>query len=349
MNILITGIGGPTPRSIAKRVRQLYPDSTIVGVDANRKAIGFYISGLTDVRLVVPRADHPDYWQSIKNVIREYAIDFAFIQPELEVIQWGLFREKTGHYPCPTFIPPLALAQTLMNKAVMSELLESTAFIPRTLRITPQHPRLDEIEAGVGYPCWIRATVGSGGLGSLKLNSRKDLEAWLLIHAQIQEFTVSEFLPGRHLANQMMYLDGTCIGNAGLECVEYVMADVAPSKVTGNTSFGRFVNEPELLTFCEQCVSEIAARLGVVPHGVLSFDLKEDALGALKVTEINIRHMAYTGIMAAAGFDLVGDTILYLTGRAAEISGRGAYFYEKDYIFLRDVDIEPILMRESEL
>ena len=184
----------------------------------------------------------------------------------------------------------------------MADVLEGTHYIPKTLRISAANPRFDEIREQIGYPCWIRATVGSGGLGSLKLNAQRDLEAWLFIHSNIKEFTVSEFLTGRHLANQMLYIDGACIKNAGLECVEYVMANVAPSKVTGNTSFGRFLNEKPLLDFCEECVTYISHKLDIIPHGVLSFDLKEDSRGNLKVTEINIRHMAYTETMAKAVF-----------------------------------------------
>lgn len=44
-------------------------------------------------------------------------------------------------------------------------------------------------------------------------------------------------------------------------------------------------------------------KLGVPAHGILSFDLKEDKNGEMKVTEINIRHMAYAGVMAHVGFD----------------------------------------------
>ena len=40
--------------------------------------------------------------------------------------------------------------------------------------------------------------------------------------------------------------------------------------------------------------------------------LKEDADGEMKVTEINIRHMAYTGVMAKVGFNLVKDSLLIL-------------------------------------
>ncbi len=126
------------------------------------------------------------------------------------------------------------------------------------------------------------------------------------------------------------------------------MADIAPSKVTGNTSYGRFINEEKLLAFCEEVMDSIAGKLGVPPHGVFSFDLKEDANGNLKVTEINVRHMAYSGIMAKVGFDLIGDSVKYLTGDESDIE-RGRFKYNSDYIFLRDVDSEPIIMKESEL
>src|SRR5690606_19367412 len=152
-----------------------------------------------------------------------------------------------------------------------------------------------------------------------KLHSKKELEAWLFIHKDVPEFTVSEFLTGRHLANQMMYIEGKLVKNAGLHCAEYVMADIAPSKVTGNTSFGRFINEERLLAFCEEVMDFIQARTVTKAHGVYSFDLKEDTDGNLKVTEINIRHMAYTGILSQVGFDLVGDTVKYLTGKTDEI------------------------------
>src|SRR5690606_15768345 len=227
-------------------------------------------------------------------------------------------------------------------------LLQDTEYIPKTIRILQGTEDLTQIEKEIGFPCWIRASVGSGGLGSLRLNSQRELEAWLFIHKDVPEFTVSEFLTGRHLANQMMYIDGRLIKNAGLHCAEYVMADIAPSKVTGNTSYGRFINEEKLLEFCEEVMDYIQDKTQIKAHGVYSFDLKEDADGNLKVTEINIRHMAYTGILSALGFDLVGDTIKYLTHKQNEIK-IGRHYFKDEFIFLRDVDSLPILMKESEI
>ncbi|CAN5183529.1 hypothetical protein BH23BAC3_BH23BAC3_08090 [soil metagenome] len=346
MKILVTGIGGPTPRSIAIRLKEINPDIEIIGVDIKERAIGFYIDSLSDKKYIVPRADDRKYWEIMTDLVFQEKIDFAFVQPELEVLEWGKYYKKNGSYICPVLIPPLEFTENLMDKAAMANLLNDSDYIPKTVTLSPDKPDFDKIEHEVGYPCWIRASVGSGGLGSLKIVRRDDLKAWLFIHRGIKEFTVSEFLTGRHLANQMLYLDGVCIKNAGLECAEYVMADIAPSKITGNTSYGIFINENHLLKFCEEVMEYIANKLSVKPHGVFSFDLKEDSKGNLKVTEVNIRHMAYTGIMGKVGFDLINDTLHYLGGNK-ELIKRGDHTYDSDYIFLRDVDIEPILMNKS--
>jgi len=58
--------------------------------------------------------------------------------------------------------------------------------------------------------------------------------------------------------------------------------------------------------------------------------------------------MAYSGLMAQVGFDLIGDTVKYLTGDEKNIK-KGRYHFDSDYIFLRDVDIEPVLMNKSDL
>ncbi len=347
--ILITGIGGPTPRSIAKTIRKDNPDYAIIGIDANPKALGFFMPGLIDTYYVAPRVSDGSYWTFINDLIAKEQINLAFVQPELEVIAWGEYYRSNGSFPCPTLIPPVELAPVLMDKSLMSDVLEDSDFIPRTTTISQADKDLDKVASLIGFPCWIRAVTGSGGLGSLKVENKDSLNSWLFIHRDIEEFTVSEFLPGRHLATQMLYYNGEYIKGASLECAEYVMASIAPSKVTGNTSFGRLLNEDRILAFCDDCLQYIGDKLNTKLHGVFSYDLKEDAEGNMKVTEINIRHMAYTGVMADAGFNLVQDSITILLDGGAEHIERAPFFkYDKPYVFLRDVDIEPVIL-ESEL
>ena len=274
--VLITGIGGPTPRSIAKTIRQKFPDYTIYGVDSNPKAIGFFVPGLIDKHYIAPRVTEENYWAFIHDVIDKHNIDFAFVQPEMEVIGWGNYYKNHGRFPCPVLLPPVELATILMDKSLMSEVLKNTDFIPVTANISQssQDEDIRTVEELIGFPCWIRAIKGSGGLGSLKVENIDSLRSWLFINREISDFTISQFLPGRHLATQMLYYEGAYIKGASLECAEYVMASIAPSKVTGNTSFGRLINENSILTFCDECINYISKNLNINAHGVLSFDHK---------------------------------------------------------------------------
>ena len=348
--ILITGIGGLTPRSIATIIRKNHPDYKIIGCDIDKKAMGFFMKDLLDEHYVCPRCTSPDYFPWIEELVAKKKIDYAFVQPESEIVEWGDYYEKKGKYPCPVFMGSKLLSVSLKDKSIMADVLEGTEFIPKTIKVTQDNPRFEDVEKMIGFPCWIRATEGTGGLGSLRLDDISSYKSWLFINSRIPEFTVSEFLTGRHLANQMLYFNGEYVKGAALECAEYVMANIAPSKVTGNTHFGRFLNEDRINKFCDDCIKYIEKKIGVQAHGILSFDLKEDKDGNMKVTEVNILHMAYTGVMARVGFDLIEDTIRIMEdGNCDNVKRDQYHHYDKPYVFLRDVDVEPIVLESEEL
>lgn len=348
--ILITGIGGLTPRSIAKTIRKNHSDYKLIGCDIEKKAMGFFMKNLLDEYYICPRCTSSEYFSWMEKLVFEKKIDYAFVQPESEIVEWGDYYEKNGRYPCPVFMGNKVLSESLRDKSIMAKSLEGTEFIPKTIKVTQDNPRYGDIEKIIGFPCWIRATEGTGGLGSLRLDNLDSYKSWLCINAKIHEFTVSEFLTGRHLANQMLYYNGEFVKGAALECVEYVMANTAPSHVTGNTHFGRFLNEDRINKFCDDCIKYLEKKLGVTAHGILSFDLKEDKDGNMKVTEVNIRHMAYTGVMAEVGFDLIEDTIKIMEdGNCDNVKRDKFYHYDKPYVFLRDVDVEPIVLESEKI
>ena len=43
--ILVTGIGGLTPRSITGIIRENHPDYKIIGCDIKKRAVGFFMKG----------------------------------------------------------------------------------------------------------------------------------------------------------------------------------------------------------------------------------------------------------------------------------------------------------------
>ena len=168
--ILVTGIGGLTPRSITGIIREKHPDYKIIGCDIEEKSIGFFMKGLLDEYYVCPRCTSSEYFPWLEKLIAEKHIDYAFVQPESEIVEWGDYYEKNGKYPCPVFMGCKQLSISLKDKSIMADLLEGTDYIPKTIKVTQDNPRFEDVQNEIGFPCWIRATEGTGGLGSLKLD-----------------------------------------------------------------------------------------------------------------------------------------------------------------------------------
>ena len=96
--ILVTGIGGLTPRSLAGIIRENHPDYKIIGCDIEKKAVGFFMEGLLDEYFICPRCNALEYFPWIEKLVKEKNIDYAFVQPESgETI---MRRMVNFHAPC---------------------------------------------------------------------------------------------------------------------------------------------------------------------------------------------------------------------------------------------------------
>jgi carbamoyl-phosphate synthase large subunit len=169
------------------------------------------------------------------------------------------------------------------------------------------------------------------------------------INPGVTTFLASSYLSGRNLACKLLYYRGKLIRAACAERVNYIMSKVAPSGITGNTSFGRLLNEPHLVTLAEKNMQHLFSHLGIEPHGFFTMDFKEDASGKPFITEVNVRHVAFTQCFAAGGANFAEDTIRLLDNPDSMDMGYKMYEFEPDSIFLRDVDAVPVLMKESAL
>jgi len=350
--ILVTGVGGPTPRSFVRAVKlkaATKKQYRFIGADCNPLAYGLYDRVLFDKSYVVPRADAPDYWDSINEIIDKEKIEGAVVLPEVEVLEWAENSESNLRKKVKTHLPDSDLARELVNKHRLHDVLEKTGFVPRYKKIDPQSYSYAGIVDETSEPFWIRSTEGSSGLGSLKIESEGALAQWVSINKGVNEFIASEFLPGRNMACKMLYFNGKLVRTACAERVNYIMAKVAPSGITGNTSFGRLINEPGLVRMSEKALETISGKLRKPLNGIYTVDYKEDAEGAPKITEINIRHVAFTSSMAAGGANIPADTLEMMFADDAEGFERVDYSYPEPLIFLRDVDSEPIVMKESDL
>lgn len=350
ITILINGVGGPTPRSIARSLQRYSNlEVRLIGTDVNPLAYGLYENTLYDKTYVIPRAGHDKYWSTIKKIVADENIDLAIVQPEMEVLEWSRYKFLGNNLPCKVLLPDYAIVENLIDKSLMTELLKETDLVPNSLDISPDNMDLELIKEKLGYPFWIRSTSGSSGLGSLKVEDGNSLKNWVTINPNVSKFIGSTFLPGRNLACKLLFNDGKLLRAASGERVNYIMSKVAPSGITGNTSFGRLLNEPKLVELSEKALRIVEKNTETKLHGFFTADFKEDENGKPYLTEINIRMVAFNMSFAAGGANFSEDIVNLLINPETFDENYKMYEFEKDLIFLRDVDAEPIIMKESQL
>lgn len=161
------------------------------------------------------------------------------------------------------------------------------------------------------------------------------------------QFQLSEFLPGGNYGCFCLFKKGKLIKIAQAERIEYIMAKVAISGVTGNTSKGRLLNDELIKNTALDAISRLCQITGEEMNGLVVVDMKGDTNNIPIITEINIRHVAFSSSFASAGFNISEFQLLLALDRDNEISPEVEKFFPPYNLILRDVDGAPIYITEE--
>jgi carbamoyl-phosphate synthase large subunit len=339
LNILVTGACGVTPRAIARSLRasSVLSGARLVGADRGGNWYGFY-EGLYDRVYRVSEPADAGYAELVAEICRQEEIDVALVAPEAEVLFWSWHA-----FPAPTLLPPRGLVEIAISKGKLYDALRETGLVPR-YRIASRDELLERRGLDLdGGAVWLRdySDASSSGIGSIQLTEPEEAYAWAYLNPEIPSYMVAEHLPGRNVACSLLFHEDDLLMAGCYERLEYFMGHLAVSGVTGNINRGRLVNDERARRLAEQAVRLVGGLAGEPAHGLLTVDFREDRTGALKVTEINVRHVAATSALAAGGANLAEAQILATLGRFDEIGDPVPHFPE-DNIILRDIDGAPI-------
>lgn len=350
VNVLLTGIGGPTPRAIAKCLKKYNKCGTyrIIATDCNAFAFGLYEKKYIDKSIVIPSVSSSTYWKIILGIIKRESIDVAVVQPEDEVEEWAKYLANNS-IPCKVLVPPYDLVVKLRNRQLMNYLLKDTNYIPKSLFFERGKMDLRAIEKEIEYPYWMRSAIGSSGIGALRINSIEESKAWLTINSRIKTFTISEYLPGRNLTCECLFKDGGLIKAASAERLKYLMAKAAPSGITGNISLGKLISEDKIFMTAVETINYICKKINVKAEGLLTVDLREDKNNIPKVTEINVRHVSLNTAFAMANANIAEDMVQLSLGNQDIFKHKGLYKYSDSYYIFRDIDSEPLIIPENKI
>lgn len=343
IKILVTGACGVTSRSV---VRSLNTSSVFkgqcefIGTDVCYLEYGIY-EGLYSKVYKVPYFNDPNYRPMMEKIIKENNVEYAIIIPEPEALYWSEHPFEVKFLAIPS-----KFGRSVLSKKSLYDSLAGKDYIPQYQVLAREAIMSDPASVKLQYPMWIRdfAEGTTSGMGSYKAEDYEGLKAWAVINKKIPQFMLSQFLPGRNLACFTLFHNGKLLKYGVAERGKYLMAKVAVSGITGNTSKGKLLNDRAPVDVSLDAIKTITDKTDEQMNGLVVTDLKEDEKGNPYVTEINLRHVAFTSTFANAGFNFSEFQMLILTGRENELSPEQTMKFSDDNVMLRDVDGLPIFL-----
>lgn len=345
MKIIITGACAVSARSVLRSLKMssLFGDAEFVGWDMCNLLYGLY-EGVFDRIYKVPAVSDVTYRGVVEKILLKEQPDAVIVVPEVEVLYWAEHPFDVAH-----IVPPKEFSKLVISKERLFEALKDTRLVPEHQTVSAEEIESDDFENPLGFPVWIRdgAAGTASGKGSFKATCYDDLRAWVKINQGIQQFQLSEFLPGGNYGCFCLFSNGRLVKMAQAERMEYIMAKVAVSGITGNTSKGRLINNEKIKEVALDAIQRICDKTGEVMNGLVVADMKGDENGNPVITEINIRHVAFSSSFAAAGFNLSEYQLLLALGREDELSSEVEKVFPPHNLILRDVDGAPVYIEED--
>ena len=338
--LLLTGCGSPASQNLLQCLRLAPEPFYIVGTDASLHHLEW---GELDVAYQAPLTSDPDYLEFLLGLCEAERIDFLHGQPDWEVAFLSAHRERL---PAATFLPrPRAIC------SAQDKFASACVWWHGELRLDPpifirEGSDLEEAAEALGLPFWLRATTGAGARGSCRVVSPEQGGAWVdywRLSGSTWDFFAQAYLPGREYAFQSLWQEGELITSCARERLEFVFPQHAPSGITSTPVIARSVQEEAVNRIATAAILALDPR----PHGIYGVDLKCDAKGHPRPTEINAGRFFTTSLfLAAAGCNLPYVYVCLGLGRAAPSLPR----YDAipaDLYWIRHIDCGQVLVREG--
>jgi len=339
--ILLTGCGSPASQNLLRCLRLAPEPFYVAGADANRYHLEW---GDWDAVYEAPLTSDPGYLEFLNRLCEAERVDFLHGQPDWEVAFLSAHRDRLR---APTFLPHTRAIRRAQNKYTSACLWYHETIREDAPVLVQDEWDLQRAAASFGLPFWLRATSGAGARGSCKVvdlhQGRAWFDYWKLSGAE-WDFMAQAYLPEREYAFQSLWHEGHLLASAARERLEFVFPQHAPSGVTSSPVVARSVHDPEVNRAATAAILALDPR----PHGVYGVDLKCDAQGRPRPTEINAGRFFTTSLfLAAAGCNLPYHYVCLGLGRRPPALPRYNAVPPERY-WIRHIDCGQVLVCEGE-
>jgi len=340
--ILVTGSGGPAGINFVNSLRYSKEKMYLIGADVNK----YHLEWLdVDERYVVPKFTASNYVEKLNELIDKTGAEMVHTQPDGEVRVISENREKINAI---TFLPAKETIRICQDKFESANIWEKNGIpVAKTVLIKDAYD-LEKAENTLGYPYWLRATVGFSSRGSTLVQNIDVAKHWIGYWRARKNvdwvFMAQEYLPGQIMAFQSVWKDGEIITSQARVRLEYLYPYLAPSGITNTPTVAATINRDDVNRIATECILRIDPRA----TGVFCVDLRENKNGVPCPTEINAgRFFTTSFFFAQAGINMPYHYVKLAYGEAIpdlpKYNALPAGLY-----WIRHIDAPTILRKEGQ-
>lgn len=333
--LLITGAGGSAATNVIDSLRIAQADLTVIACDSSS-----YMLSLSkgDERYLLPHASEEIYLDALTARIMESEPDVLLAQPDQEVT---IIANNTSTLSTGLFFPDKESIAICADKSLLNGVLENAQIpIPKSIQLASKSSEsdLDTFLKTYGKS-WVRARRGAGSRASLPVSTAKQAIAWISWWNEekalrVEDFMVSEFLPGREYAFQAVYQNGRLIAGEARERVEYLFGFMTPSGQSSSPSVAKSTRRKDIYDIGISAIEAVSQ----VPHGVYGVDIKENRDGTPCVTEINAgRFYTTSHFFARAGVNM--PDLAFRASKGEDLKEIGVGVLEEGLTWIRMMDM----------
>jgi len=283
--IALLGCGGNAGMNFVKSLKMKDQKINIVGFDLDRFNL---LSSNSDTKILMSKMEDLEKVDFLNDHIQKLNIDFIHAQPDLEV----KFLCEFGHLlKCSVFPHSLSEWDVFANKHFCSinwgEKLDLSFKSFSLIEVTRDPSKWDFLFEPSGK-VWCRSITGAGSKAALPITSLEQAKSWANYWVEsrgmaMEDFMLSEYLPGREFAVQTFWLDGEIIHSQARERLVYFFGNIMPSGQSSTPAVAMTISEDRVYEIAEQSIKCLVDK----PNGIYCVDLKENSLGEIIPMEVN--------------------------------------------------------------
>jgi hypothetical protein len=346
IRVLVTGAGTGSSANLIRALRAMTPKPYVVGVNDDRFVLKL---SLADKSYVCRDPASKEFTNSLLEIIRRERISVVMATDDNAV---KALSDNRARYPIDLLLPGRETIELCQDKYALSVFLRCRNIpAPRTFEVKSLRS-LEKIFASFSRDglLWCRARRGSRSLAATPVASIEQARAWItqwrdLQGVKVSDFTLGEYLPGRHFIVQSLWHKGSLLRGQAIEVLSYFAAGNNPSGVFSLSCLAKTVVAPAALKVALSAVQAIEKQ----PSGAFFVELKEAADGVPSITEINAGRFpsGVTALLAVGKDNMIAAFVATAIGQPVKIAEPHGSALE--YYMVRDIDVIPGVFSAAEL